>query len=179
MSKSKVEFNTEGLKVMQTALKKAADSNYHLQIGIFGNKTSRKSGEMTNAEVGFVHEMGSVTRNIPKRSFLWDTFRFHGKELTESLKEATLVLYKMGKVEEYLAVACKAAENMVQKAFDTQGFGQWAPLSYKTLLRKAKGNLFVRMQKAAQDLYEGGHNVAILIKTGQLRRAIASRVRKA
>ena len=173
---SKVVFDQTGLKVIQEALKKMSDGGYHIQIGIFGGKTSRKNGEMTNAEIGFVHEMGSISRNVPRRSFLWDTLSTKGKEIMESLKPATETLFKTGKINEYLEVVGHACTNMVDEAFATGGFGKWAPLSYGTLMRKAKGNDFKRMQQVAQDLYEGGNNIAILIKSGQLRRAISYRV---
>jgi len=176
--KSQVRFNLSGLQVLQTSLRKLTDSGDHVQVGIFGDKTTRKKGGITNAEVGFIHEMGSVTRNIPRRSFLWDTLNEHGNELMTALKADALTLFKSGKTPQFLHRVGGEAENLVQMAFDTGGFGKWALLSYKTLMRKAKGGFLRRAQQAAEDIYEGGHNVAMLVKTGQLRRAVASRVVK-
>ena len=173
--KTVVKFESHGLLVLQEALHKLHEGKYHIQVGIFGGKTARKKGEVTNAEVGYVHERGSRMRNIPQRSFLWDTFSEHGQEWMDAVQGDVLKLYKTGKIPEFLKRAGLFAENLVQKAFDTGGFGKWAPLSLGTLMAKAKGNVFKRMQQAAEDLYGGGHNVAILVKTGQLRRAIASR----
>jgi len=174
--KSSAKFNIKGLQVIQESLKKMEDGGYHIQVGIFGSKTGRRKGEVTNAEVGFVHEMGSVTRGIPRRSFLWATFADHGAELMKSIEPGTMKLFKEGKVSEYLKLAAKAAENLVQKAFDTGGFGAWAPLKYETLLGKLKGSLKKRMHQAREQEIAGTQHSQILVNTAQLRRAVASRV---
>ncbi len=65
-----------------------ATGKYVVKVGIFGNKTAREiaaeksakggvrktikgsTGTLTNAEVGLIHELGSIERGIPRRSFL-------------------------------------------------------------------------------------------------------------
>jgi hypothetical protein len=175
-------------KTLQTMV----DGNFHVQVGIFGDKAMRdpdasggaysehkpkkshlkpaQPGEMTNAELGFIHEMGSKTRGIPRRSFLWDTLRDCGSVLMEMLAKVTAELFHPGmaaisaggegavvgehKVMQYLKKAGRAAEHLVQLAFQTGGFGRWAP--DKSMSRK--------------------HTKLILVETHQLRQAIASRV---
>jgi len=85
-------------------------------------------------------------------------------------------LFLNGKAVYYLKRVGVAAENIVQEAFETAGWGTWAANAYATILAKAKGNIFKRKQQAASDVFEGGRHTSPLIDTGQLRRAIASRV---
>lgn len=177
-----VKINLTGLKVMQTALAKMVDGHYVVQVGVFGDKAMRKSkvdAGMTNAEIGLIQEMGSVARKIPRRSFLWDTFANHGKELMPILKKDVEELLKKGKVEDYLKRVGVAATNLVVEAFQTSGWGTWAPNAYSTLMAKLKGTLAARRQQAAEVLYEGGQHAKPLIRSGQLWQAIAARTAKA
>lgn len=179
--KSKVEFDLTGLKVIQTTLKKLTDNKYSVQVGIFGDKALRKSAEdkgLTNAEIGMVHEMGSIERNIPRRSFLWDTFANHGKELMQVLKKDVETLLKTGKIEEYLKRVGLASVNLVIEAFNTGGWGAWPPNAYATLLRKFKGTLSRRRQMAAEVQYEKAGHDKLLWDTGQLVQSISSRTAK-
>lgn len=180
--KPEKRFDITGLQVMQSALKKMTEGHYVVQVGVFGNKTGRNDQDengLTNAEIGLIHEMGSVSRNIPRRSFLWDTFANHGKDLLPVLKDPVATLLKTGKIEEYLKVAGVAATNLVVEAFQTSGWGAWPANSYRTLLGKLKGNLAKRRQQAAEVLYEGATHAKPLIHTGQLWQAISARTAKA
>lgn len=174
-------FDMTGLKVMQSALKKMTDGKYIVQVGVFGDKSMRKDEDsgLTNAEIGLIQEMGSVARNIPRRSFLWDTFINHGKDLLPVLKQPVETLLKTGKIEEYLKIAGVAATNLVVEAFQTSGWGAWPANSYRTLLGKLRGNLARRRQQAAEVMYEGAQHAKPLIKSGQLWQAISARTAKA
>lgn len=167
------------LKVIQSSLKKIADGPNHIQVGIFGEKASRRDTQasgMTNAEVGFIHEMGSHEKNIPRRSFLWDTFTLHGDKLMASLKPDVELLLKKGNVDEYLKRCGQAAVALVNEAFETSGWGTWPQNSYRTILAKLRGSIQKRRQMAAEVLFEGAGHTRPLINTGQLWQAIASRV---
>lgn len=180
--KQERRFDITQLKVMQTALKKMTDGHYTVQVGIFGNKAMRKDEQdqgPTNAEIGLIQEMGSVEKHIPRRSFLWDTFALHGKDLLPVLKTPVETLLKTGKVEEYLKIVGIAATNLVVEAFETSGWGAWPKNAYSTLLRKLKGNLGKRRQMAAEVMYEGATHAKPLIQTGQLWQAISSRTARA
>lgn len=180
--KPSVKFKLTELKVMQTALTKMVDGHFVVQVGVFGNKAMRKSAEdqgMTNAEIGLIQEMGSVERHIPRRSFLWDTFSFHGKDLMPLLKKDVLELFKKGKVEEYLKRVGIVATNLVIEAFETSGWGAWPPNAYSTIMGKLRGSLAKRRQMAAEVMFEGAHHTKPLIRTGQLWQAISSRTAKA
>jgi phage gpG-like protein len=188
--KNRVVRDLGGVYDLGSKLATLVDGHYHIQVGIFGNKDARnevatkisKSGKrshvkvakttagVTNAEIGFVHEMGSKTRNIPRRSFLWLTFDRKGPVLEAMLKDIMKGLFNPttagaaqttrdeGKIREGLKKIALQAENLVQMAFQTGGFGWWAPLQPGTI--KAKGSS------------------KPLIDVGQLRRSISSRVRR-
>ena len=176
--KSGVKMNIKKLEVIQTALKKLDDGNFHVQVGIFGEKGGRKSKETTNAEIGFIHEMGSVSSNIPRRSFLWDTFINQGDKLMGMLSGDVKALFKEGKVALYLKHVGIACTNLVGQAFETSGWGSWAPLKYRSIMDKVKGSLLRRKQQAAEVLFEGAKHTRPLLDTGQLMRSVTSRVVK-
>ena len=176
--KSGVKMDIKKLEVIQSTLKKLDDENFHIQIGVFGEKGSRKKTEITNAEIGFVHEMGSVSRNIPRRSFLWDTFIHKGDKLMIMLKGDVETLFKKGKVDLYLKRVGIACTNLVGEAFDTGGWGRWAPLKYASIMGKVKGSLVKRKKQAAEVMLEGAGHTKPLMDTIQLKRSISSRVVK-
>ncbi len=175
-------FNITKLETLATSLKKMDDSKYKVQVGIFGEKDARRgaaSKGVTNAEIGLIHEMGSVSRNIPRRSFLWDTFTHHGQQLTDSLKPAVKTLLDKGQIDEYLKAVGIACTNLVVEAFHTGGWGAWAPNAYSTIMRKLKGSLVRRKQQAAEVLFEGATHSVPLTDTGALWQSISSRTVKA
>jgi phage gpG-like protein len=133
---------------------------YAVRVGIFGEKNSRDPGTShkvpTNAEVGAEHEFGNPARGIPPRSFLRMPLQMMSKHiLAETSVGADKLLRdgKMGLVMKRLGIAC---ENAIQGAFESGGFGKWRELAPSTIRRKGSS--------------------AILIDTGQLRRAITSKV---
>lgn len=122
----------------------------------FGSFEIRNNQEKTNAEIGLIHEMGSLSLHIPRRSFL---------EMPLTLK-----LFSYGKVfgdqimkgidsgnirPSYVNLGIKA-EQIVQLAFASRGFGQW--------------------QENAQSTIERKKSSSPLIDTAQLRRSITSDV---
>ncbi len=179
--KPSVRFDMTGLQAIASSLQKLDDSKYHVQVGIFGEKTVRKnSSGLTNAEVGFIHEMGSPTRGIPRRSFLLDTFTLHGRELEKAIAPIVDTLFKKGKIEEYLKQVSLAATNLVDEAFATGGWGAWPPDAYATVLRKLRstGMSLLRRRMAAMKGSVGAHKGIdqTLIDTGQLAQSISARV---
>jgi hypothetical protein len=172
----RVHLDTDKLESIQTALSEM----FMTRVGILGNKTSRtnavqitsgkrkgefKAGKteshMTNAEIGLLMERGRLSEpRIPARSFLemplvlmshklledkreiWSVFK-GGPETRSRLKSAYV---KLGQV----------AENLIQDAFETGGFGLWDPDRPSTIAKK--------------------HSSRPLINTAQLRRSISSDV---
>jgi hypothetical protein len=167
-----IKMDLEKLTMIERALK----SNFITEVGVLGNKTSRstagavmKAGghkktkqpaDMTNAEIGLVHEKGSLSRNIPRRSFLLMPLIQKGPALMRVRHTLWNKFLAGDQSKGSLRAAYRDlgifAENIVQKAFASGGFGKWPKLAPQTIRRKKSSG--------------------ILIDTAQLRRSIDSRV---
>ena len=156
----KLEF-----KKLINLIKLLKDGIPAVRVGIMGDTANRNSGELNNAEIGFTNEFGNLTGypKIPARSFLRMPLRsvqfkeklrskksLSGKEFEKALKA--------GKGEEFAKLVGLVAEETIQEAFSTNGFGKWKP----------NAPLTIELKKSSSPL----------IDTGQLRRAITSRVEK-
>jgi hypothetical protein len=152
---------------------------YITRVGILGNKqdrskaisnkrkTGRRPGNtpesMTNAEIGLIMEKGSLSMRIPRRSFLEMPLILKSNELSKA-KRNILDAFQEDKVKSESAVreAYKKlgmiAENIIQRAFTSSGYGRWAPNKPSTIRRK--------------------HSSMPLIDTAQLRKSITSDVVK-
>jgi len=149
-----VQINVSGLK----KLKKALSDNYVTYVGILGSEATQqhKDSSYTNAQIGAVQEFGSVSNNIPARSFIrmplemkiGDWISKHSKEYFDMALN--------GNLEEFYRKVGTKGEEIIQDAFDSRGFGQWAANAPSTV--KAKGS-----------------NMP-LVDTGILRSSIASEV---
>lgn len=131
-----------------------------VKVGILGNKDNRKEAGLSNATVGLAHEFGTFTgkkEKIPKRSFLRMPLTTKSQSILKYLdNNKTLKLVGEGnfrQVFKNLGIAC---EKVIQEAFETSGWGSWAPNTRMTVaLKKSKKPL---------------------IDTAQLRRSITSKV---
>lgn len=138
---------------------KALKTSYVVDVGIMGKKNSRddESG-MTNAEVGFQNEFG--VGSIPIRSFLRMPLFLKSEEIVERVaKTNPLAMLAKGDIIGVMTNLGLAAEAVIAEAFESHGFGTWAPDSPRTIRAK--------------------HSSAPLIDSGQLRRSIASVVHPA
>lgn len=125
------------------------------QVGILGDKNARMGEMTTNAEIGAAHEFG--TSKLPMRSFLRMPLSLHLKSYLEkngAFDRSTLeTVIKGGSVVPWLEKVAITAEEVIQDAFNTGGWGNWKPsnMEYKK-------------------------NKQTLIETQQLRNSISSRV---
>lgn len=135
-----------------------------VKVGILGDNVARKDGELNNAEIGFVNEFGKMTGypKIPARSFIRMPLNTRFREKLRTKKSLTGdELEKAiveGKTEEFARKVGLVAEEVIQEAFSTNGFGQWKPNAELTVQLKGSSSP--------------------LIDTGQLRRSISSKVIK-
>ena len=146
------------------ALSKALGDKFEIRVGILGSKAARKNGDggITNAEIGFIQEFGSMKNKIPARSFLGmplslylvDFLKkkksFGDKEIKKAVKEGTLL--------ELAKSVGIVAEEVVEEAFASRGFGNWKENKPSTIKRKGSDSP--------------------LIDTGELRRSISSEAKK-
>ncbi|WP_299074739.1 hypothetical protein [uncultured Paraglaciecola sp.] len=153
-------FKNENVEYDMTKLNKLISSvaeGGSVKIGVLGSDAQRGDGGIKNSELAAIHELGSYSRNIPPRSFLRAAFLHGQDEFGTFLKsEKSKELIAEGDTKTLLARLGLFAETLVQRAFETSGFGQWPALQSSTV--KAKGSS------------------APLIDTGQLRRSISSEV---
>jgi phage gpG-like protein len=150
------------LKIDLTNLNKVIgnlEADFVARVGILGDKNSRTDGGLSNSEVGAAHEFGSVSKGIPKRSFLRVPLKLKRKDLINGV--AKVVKNNLTKPNGAMLTFKQLGllgEGIVKKAFDTKGYGTWQPLSQSTI--DAKGSS------------------TILVDSAQLKRSITSRVDK-
>ena len=151
--------DTFNMKEIEKVIKTLKDNNVKVRIGIVGEsqRNEEETGDApTNATISLWAEMG--TENSPARSWLrmplaeklFDNLKnsgfFNDKTFRKVVKERSFVKFgkKMGVV----------AEETIQQAFDTDGFGKWPKSDMSN-------------KKVQQTLVE----------TQQLRRAVTSEVK--
>lgn len=135
-----------------------------VKVGILASTNQRAQDTQTNAQIGFTNEFGKFTGypKIPQRSFIRMPLNLYfndrlrqkksltGKEFEKALKD--------GKIEDFARKIGLVAEEVIQEAFETRGWGKWPKNAPLTVALKGSD--------------------APLIDTGQLRRAITSKVIK-
>lgn len=143
-------------------LVKAMSQKAVVRIGIMGAKNSKhtsddgKGGMLTNAEIGAIHEFGSLSGHLPARSWLRMPIHKGAAFIVKKAKEEIKVMAEKGSILPILVNIGIRCEQFIQRAFASRGFGEWEPI--KPATKKAKGSS------------------AILIDTGQLRRSVSSKV---
>ena len=157
-STHRVFLNVDGLKKLLTAIN---DNSLIVKVGIFSGRNARGSdkGPAGNAALGALHEFGSFSKGIPARSFLRVPIMMKAAEI---VKKASYDLRKRlakGDKRAILQDLGLACEDAVGEAFETGGYGTWAPNKPSTAKRKGSDKP--------------------LIDSGQLRRSILSKVDKA
>jgi hypothetical protein len=174
---SKITVDLEKFAALKKELARFA--NARVRVGIMANKADRfdedwnKTG-INNPTIGLIHEFGTkaltipsgetgphaagditTRRPIPARSWLRmplltklpDEIDKIGRAVWAGLVLKKGVLYSLRNLG-------ALAENVIQRAFATGGFGQWAPLAPFTIRKKGSS--------------------AILIDTAYLRKAVSS-----
>lgn len=171
---SKITFNNDPLQNLLISVKE----NYVVRVGILGSKGTqthqrKETGELkkggghktgagasdqSNADIGLEHEKGVKSKNLPRRSWLVNPLEDHISEYFEKLG-AEVIKDMLVKQPEpaYNALGVNALQ-IIQKGFETGGYGKWKPLKAMTIANK----------KSSQ----------ILIDTGQLRKSITFQVVK-
>ncbi len=141
-------------------LVKEISKAHFVDIGVLGAKSSslHPDSEYTIAEIGAVHEFGTLTGEppIPQRSFIRMPLETGQKQITQEVEKGLEEKLANGNIEGIFKDIGIAAEVRIQEAFETGGFSQWEPLSERTIAAKGSS--------------------AILIDRGFLRKSITSRV---
>lgn len=130
---SRVDFNLDGLeKFINEA------QGYRARVGILGDKAPRFDGaELTNAEIGVVQIFGSITNGIPPRDFLLMPIQHNEQQLVKSMATAAVkAAVEASDFKKVFGLLGAVALGYVQQAFETAGFGQWAPNAPATIDKK-------------------------------------------
>lgn len=157
MSLGQVKVDLSKLEGIEKALK----SKYKVRVGILGNKAAQKHDdtELTNYELGAIHEYGSYSAGIPKRSFLLEPLsKMWGAGIIKSSEKFAELLAE-NRIYSFFRFLGFKGEEIVSDAFSTGGFGKWKPLKPETIKRRKKSK-----------------DPKPLTDTGQLARSITSEV---
>ncbi len=158
-----VRVNMDDFEKLKADLKKNGGARVH--VGVLGGFTERRpapgedgeSQPANNAQIGAAHEFGVVTKNLPPRSFLRMPVI---QEMPAAMQKTDRQLWHRVILQKgirgALALLGAYALDVIHLAFETGGFGAWAPLKPRTIKRK-------------------GSN-AILIDTAQLRQSITAEI---
>lgn len=149
----RVDFDNSGFKVIREALK----DSYKTRVGLLGQDGAKNRDGMTNAEIGRIHEFGSITRHIPRRSWLRKPLEENIMKWVKSHAEDYKILMEKGDLKKWYSALGLEAEKIIQEAF-ASGY-DWKPLSPKTIAKKKSDK--------------------ILIDTSELRRSVSSQVLRA
>ena len=155
-----VSLVTLGLQSFKRKLK--AVGKTHVEVGIFSDHAARVPKDehdegLSNVEIGYKHEMGVIREGIPSRSFLEMPLRTELPSIIKAEAAALVASFAEDGPKAMLERVGFMGEAAIQEAFDTSGFGTWAPNHPETVQRK-------------------GFNKP-LIDTSQLRESISSRVK--
>ena len=145
-----IKLDTKFLDDIMGEVKK----KYEIKVGILAGKDARK-GDNSNATIGLKHEFGSISENIPSRSFIRVPLM---EKLPERKAEIARVSGEAIKQKNFKKVFVKIgseALDIIDGAFRTGGYGKWKPLSERRIKEKE----------------EQGLSENILMATTQLRRA--------
>lgn len=158
----KVTIKTAGMERVSASLA----NKLVARVGVLGQRgaSQHEGSKDTNAQIGLKQEKGSITENIPPRSFLQMPLTRNAKEIfvTSRVIEKWMVqAVQAGKdPKEAWYLAYKdlgfSGEAVVQRAFEQSGPG-WAPNSPMTIAMKGSDRP--------------------LIDTGELRRSVSSEVK--
>ncbi|RTL04659.1 hypothetical protein EKK58_10135 [Candidatus Dependentiae bacterium] len=162
-----LKVNLDKVKDLEEQLAK----NYSVKVGILGSGNARKNtvttangkrkagkedSNITNAQIGLLQEKGSLSRNIPRRSFLMMPLQTKLPDYVSRIGNYFYQSLETGDIKKAYSMTGLLAESIIQRAFATRGFGKWAKNSPYTIMMKGSDSP--------------------LIDTSQLRKSITSTV---
>lgn len=103
----------------------------YAEVGVLGAAKGKKVE--TIAEYGAVHEFGSISHNLPRRSFIKDPLEKHLGEEILSIKETLLKNLEAGNIKKAVGILGMKGVEIVKKSFQTSNDGEWPELSQATI----------------------------------------------
>ena len=146
----KIEINDKKLNKLIKNLKEP----YKVRVGVLnGGEFMDKNSNITVAGYGLVNEFGSITKNIPARSFIRMPLN---QELPKAiLKNKTFIANILKKQENLLKLYVNlgiTAKSIVLNAFYTSGFGNWQPNKPSTIRRKGSSKPLIDTGRLRQSI---------------------------
>ena len=145
----------------------------YVKVGLLGGKAARKDEEINNPSLGFEHEFGNMSHHLPARSFLRMPLRDHLPERMQAIgRDAWQALINRKGIRTALKTLGVYGAEVVTEAFDTGGWGQWAPWSDKYAQ--------MREQTWRDDHHKmkfiGPIQFRMLVRSGEMEKAVSSEV---
>jgi hypothetical protein len=175
MAQPPVIRTTSKYEEIEASIKKLA--RVQVLVGIPQSNAARTGGGPSNALLGYVHENGEPSLNIPARPFLKPGIRDQQSAIVRYLRQAGKAAVE-GDDTRMMNAFRAAGESGVKGATNKITTGPFTPLSPRTIaarLRRTQAGRtrLRRMRAAGQDVAAwAASNLKPLIDTGQLRRAI-------
>jgi hypothetical protein len=121
------------------------------QVGIIGKDGARKKGARTNIEIGAGHEFGEG--KAPKRSFLKMPLETKLPEKSNKINRLLMNGIKNDSILNAFFKIGVIGRNIVMEAFASGGFGKWAPISDRLMLKKGRrGGILVDTQQLMESV---------------------------
>lgn len=139
-------------------LLKSLDADLSVDIGVFA--TAKAPDGTQVAEYGAANEFGSVSvpNRPPKRSFIRMPLEAKQEDIASYVEKRAEKHLEDGDVKAIFEDIGIAGESKIQEAFDSRGFGTWAPDAEPTTAAKGSS--------------------APLIDTGLLRKSVTHRIKE-
>ena len=167
------------VKELTKSLLKLKKTQVFVGIAQGSKKDSRKTGVITNAELGYIHEKGSPSAGIPARPFLEPGIAKGKARITEDLRLAmdAAIHDDEDRVKHNLEAAGSHAVSEVKDYMQTADF---KPLKPSTIRGRSKARQTESRRESEDEALATGDQSGIrpLINTGQLRNALDYYVEK-
>lgn len=125
-------MNIDGLKDFVAKAK-----GTYARVGILGSSAVRAGdGQVSNYDLTLIHIFGTLDGRIQPRDFLRFPIEHKGKDLLNFMEKRADILMKDGDAVRFFKAVGAFGQGIVQQAFDTGGFGQWAPNAPSTIAAK-------------------------------------------
>ena len=167
MSKAKtlvsVKQTSSGVDALSKAFEKLKRSAIYVGIANDSSKNDREETPIKNSELGWIHERGSPSSNIPARPFLEPGVLSVKDDIKKKMEMAASAMLD-GNESEAEAVLSSIASDSAEavRNYVRKNNSSFAPLASSTLAQRLRKN-----EKA-----RGGSDITILMDTNQLLRAV-------
>lgn len=108
--------------------------DHSVDVGVF--KDAKTPDGESVAGYGAANEFGVVEKKIPARSFIRMPLEEKQEEIAEYVDGHAREHIESGDIKAIFEDIGIAAQSKIQEAFDTEGFGTWAPNADATIARK-------------------------------------------